>query len=323
MKPSSYFLTACLMGGLALGAPAVAQDWPEKTVRVVVPYGAGSTPDTLARLLFDRVQKNTGKTMVIENRAGAGGMIGTALVAKSPADGHTLVLAPSGPLGSNVLLYRKMPYDPIKDLTPVAMVGETPTILVTSTQVKAANARELLEEMARPDSKMTYASPGNGTLGHLNMAYLVSRSGATVPHAAYPGAPQIITGLIAGDVQIAALPPLVVSNFVRSGKIRALATIGPRRSASLPDVPTLKEQGVDFAPVGWFAIAVAASTPVREVEQMHKTLTRALEDEEVRKALSSQGMDAVSFTPRELQDYVRRDVEQWRPVIERNQIVLD
>lgn len=324
MKLFRQLTAAACLASIAASTPSFAQqDWPEKTVRVIVPYAAGSTPDTLARLVFERVQKNTGKTMVVENRPGAGGMVGTALVAKASADGHTLVLSPSGPLGSNVLLYRKMQYDPFKELTPVAMVGETPTVLVASPQVKAANVRELLAEMARPGSRLTYASPGNGTLGHLNMAYLVSHSGGEIPHAAYPGAPQIISGLIGGEVQLAALPPMVVSTFVRSGKIRALAVIGPRRSAALPEVPTLKEQGVDFASVGWFAVATAAGTPTRIVDQAHQALARALDDEEVRQFLRNQGMDPVAMTPTELQDYIQRDVALWRPVIERNRIALD
>lgn len=317
---NTMMATACLVGSIA-ALPAMAQDWPERTVRIVVPYGAGSTPDTLARVVFDRVQKNTGKPMVIENRAGAGGMVGTAMVAKAAPDGYTLVLSPSGPLGSNSLLYRKMQYDPLTELTPVALIGETPTVLVASNKVESKNGKELLDEMKH--SKMAYASPGNGTLGHLNMAYLVSRSGADVPHVAYPGAPQIITGLIAGDVQAAALPPIVVSNFVRSEKIKALAIIGPRRSPALPDVPTLREQGVDFAPVGWFAVAAPSGTPAGTVQKIYSAITQAMDDPEVRNLLSNQGMEAVSLTPAQLKDYVRNDVQQWKPVIEKNRIALD
>jgi len=163
-------------GALWTQMPSIAQGWPTRTVRVIVPYAAGSVPDALARSLFDKVQQSTGGTFVVENKVGAAGMIGTDLVAKARPDGHTLVVAPSGPLVTNALLYRKMPYDPIKDIEPVAQIAETLMVLVTANSVAATDIRSLLGEMAS-DRKMSYASPGNGTLGHLAMAYLVSRSG--------------------------------------------------------------------------------------------------------------------------------------------------
>jgi tripartite-type tricarboxylate transporter receptor subunit TctC len=224
--------------GATLCSPAVvqAQAWPSHQVRIVVPYAAGSTPDSIARLIFDRVQKATGKAMVIDNKPGASGMIGTDQVAKATPDGYTLVLGPAGPLATNALLYKKMSYDPVKNLVPVALVAETPTILVASNATPVNDAGALLKAMADPKSRLTYGSPGAGTLGHLNMAYLASRaSGGDVAHAPYGGSPQIVTALIANDIQLAALPPLAVAPFVKSGKIKAIATIGPRRSSALPE----------------------------------------------------------------------------------------
>lgn len=186
-----FILLGCL--GLVFSFSTAAQTatsstWPTRSVRIVVPYAAGSTPDSIARLIFDKVQKSTGQPMVIDNKPGAAGMIGTDLVAKAAPDGHTLVVAPSGPLATNPLLYKKMPYDAVKDLSPVALIAETPTILVTSNATGANNVSELMRAMADSKNRMAYASPGAGTLGHLNMAYLVSRvAGADIPHVPYAG----------------------------------------------------------------------------------------------------------------------------------------
>lgn len=313
---------------LAFSLQAAAQTtpaaWPTRSVRVVVPYAAGSTPDAIARLVFERVQKNTGQGVVIENKPGAAGMIGTDLVAKAAADGHTLVIAPAGPLATNALLYRKMPYDPVKDLAPVALVAETPTILVTSTAVPASNAQELLRLMADPKSRLAYASPGAGTLGHLNMAYLVSRADtADIPHVPYAGSPPILTAMIANDVQMAALPPLAVVQQIKAGRIKAIATIGPRRSAALPDLPTLKEQGVDFEPVGWFGIATTAGTPPQVLSAIHRQIAAALKDPEVAAVYRTQGLDLVDLGPGPFAAYIADEIGRWKPVIRKHGIALD
>jgi tripartite-type tricarboxylate transporter receptor subunit TctC len=322
--------TSTLLGILALAfslqaaAQTTAAAWPTRAVRVVVPYAAGSTPDAIARLVFERVQKNTGQSVVIENKPGAAGMIGTDLVAKAAADGHTLVIAPAGPLATNALLYKKMPYDPVKDLAPVALVAETPTILVTSTAVSARNAQELLKLMADPKSRMAYASPGAGTLGHLNMAYLVSRADtADIPHVPYAGSPQILTAMIANDVQMAALPPLAVVQQIKAGRIKAIATIGPRRSAALPELPTLKEQGVDFEPVGWFGIATTAGTSPEVLSAIHRQISAAMKDPEVAAAYRTQGLDLVDLGPRPFAAYIAEEIGRWKPVIQRYGIALD
>ncbi|ODU69325.1 MAG: hypothetical protein ABT05_02255, partial [Lautropia sp. SCN 66-9] len=230
----------------------------------------------------------------------------------------------SGPLAANVLLYKKMPYDPLKDLAPVALVAETPTILVASNATSANDASGLLKMMADANNRMAYASPGAGTLGHLNMAYLVSRSGAAnIPHVPYPGSPQIISALIANDVQMAALPPPAVVSHVKAGKFKAIATIGPRRSSALPDVPTLKEQGIDFEPVGWFGVATTAGTPPDILEAIHRYIGAALKDPEVASAYRTQGLDVADLGPKAFAAYIDEEIVRWKPVIQRFGISLD
>ncbi|HEY0822139.1 MAG TPA: tripartite tricarboxylate transporter substrate binding protein [Rhizobacter sp.] len=319
----AFIAAAFAFAALVNGAHAEGS-WPTKPVRVIVPYAPGSTPDTIARLIFDRVEKATGKPMVVENKPGAAGMIGADAVAKAAPDGHTLVVAPSGPLATNALLYKKMSYDPVKDLAPVALVAETPTILVASNAVPANDINALLKLMADPSARLAYASPGAGTLGHLNMAYLVAASGAKdIPHVPYAGSPQIVTALISNDVQLAALPPLAVASFVKAGKIKAVGTIGPRRSSTLPALPTVKESGLDFEPVGWFGVAATAGTPDSIVEAIHGQIATALKSPEIARAYEAQGLDVVDKGPKEFKAYIRRELDQWRPVVQRNNISID
>ena len=309
---------------LCLSAGASAQDWPQKNVRIVVGYGAGSVPDSMARVVFDQVAKITGKAMVIDNRPGAGGMIGMDLVAKAAPDGYTLGVASSGPLNVNSLLYKKMPYDPQHDLTPVALMADTGTILVVNNNVKARNAQELLAEMARPGSKMAYGSPGNGQQGHVSMAYLVNKAGADVPHIAYPGTPQIVSALISGDVQMAALAPLAAVGQVKAGKMRALGVIGPSRHHLLPDLPTLKEQGIDLDIAGWAGVVAPAKTPPAIVERINALIVQALKVPEVAENFrNTQGMIPSDKTPAQFATYLADEYKAWGPVIKKNNIVLE
>lgn len=298
--------------------------WPERPVRVMVPYAAGSTPDAIARLIFERVQKDLGRPFLIENRAGAAGMIATDVVAKARPDGHTLVLAPAGPLATNVLLYRKMPYEPTRDLAPVALVAETPSIWVASPRIPENTAAELLKALADPRRTLAYASPGAGTLGHLSLAYLVALAEARdVPHVPYPGSPQIVAALAAGDVQMAALPPLAVAPLIKAGRIKAIATIGQRRNATLPDLPTLRESGIDFAPVGWFGIATTAGTPPPVVAALHRAIAQALADAGLQAAYAAQGLEVADRGPDAFGAYIREEIDRWRPVVQRFGITLD
>lgn len=302
---------------------AFAVDWPQKTVRIIVPYAAGSTPDLIARLIFERVEKTTSKTMLIINKPGGAGMIGADMVAKSDPDGYTLLIAPAGPLATNTLLYKKMTYDPIKDLTPVALVAETPSVLVASTAVAALNTPELVKAMSDPKNKYSYGSPGYGTVSHLSMAYLVSLSRGDVIHAPYSGSPQVAMNLISNDVQLAVLTPQAVAQFVNAGRIKALGIVGPQRSSALPNVPTLKEQGIDFDPVGWFGIATRAGTPEAIVDSIYAAISEAMKDPELERSYKAQGLEVVDRGPKEFAAYVHKELGQWQPVITQNKISLD
>lgn len=316
-------IKALLIAAFGMGLHgAQAANWPTKQVRVIVPYAAGSVTDNIARIVFDQVQRSTGQTFVIENRGGASGMIGTAVVAKAAPDGHTLVVAPSAPLATNSLLYKKLPYD-LKELTPVALIGETPSVLLVSNQVPANNAPDLLKFMGNPQNRLAYASPGVGTLSHLYMAYLVSLSGGELPHIVYQSGGQIMTGLMANDIQVATMPPIGVGGFVAQGKMKAVAMVGPRRSALLPNLATLREQGIDFAPVGWFGVATTGGTPADVVAAMNKAITTALKEPAVLESLNQKGIDVIGMTAPEFAAYVSDDLARWRPFVAKHKITID
>lgn len=314
---------ALILAAACLGIGATqAASWPQKQVRVIVPYAAGSVTDTMARLVFDQVQRNTGQPFVVENRGGASGMIGTSIVTKAAPDGYTLVVAPSAPLATNALLYKKLPYD-LKDLTPVALLGETPSVLLVSNQIPANSAPELLKFMGNPQNRLAYASPGVGTLSHLYMAYLVSLSGGELPHIVYQSGGQIMTGLIANDIQVATMPPIGIGAFVSQGKMKAIAMVGPRRSPLMPNLATLREQGIDFAPVGWFGVATTGGTPADVVAAINKAITTALKDPAVLEALNQRGMDVIEKTAPEFASYVSEDLARWRPFVAKHKITVE
>lgn len=297
--------------------------WPERPIKIVVPYGPGSTPDALARVIFEQVSTTTGQPAIIENRPGGAGMIGAAAVAKATPDGYTLLLSAAGPLVTNTLLYSSMTYDPLNDLSPIALVAETPTILVKSRGVKSQNITDLLQEMKAREDDFAYASAGNGTLGHLSMAYLVSKADAAIPHAPYGGSPQILTSMVADDIQLASLPPLAVAPLISAGRIEPVAVIGPRRNALLPELATLQEQGLDFAPVGWFGVAAPADVPADVAQRIYETIAKALESDTVKAYYQAQGMDITSLGPAAFADYLQNELKLWKPVVEENKISLD
>jgi tripartite-type tricarboxylate transporter receptor subunit TctC len=317
------FLAAVFAASALLGAHAQTDDWPQKTVRIIVPYGPGSQPDAMARTVADRLAKNTGKPFIVDNKPGAAGMLGADITAKAAADGYTLLATPSGPLSTNALLYKKMPYNPLKDLVPVALLAETPIVLVVAPQMKARNLSELMAEMAAPGARLAYGSSGNGTQGHLSMAYLVNRTGADIPHIPYAGSPQIVTALIAGDIQIAAMPPLTVIPQIKAGKLRAIAAIGPTRHFMLPDLPTAKEQGVDLDVPGFVGIAATAGTPKPVIDRINTELAKALKSPDVVDAIHAQGMEVSGKGPADFRVYLENETKRWAPVIEKNKIVLD
>ena len=310
--------------GVTAAQTAAAADWPKGPVRIVVPYGPGSTPDIIARIVSERLARRTGQPMVVENKAGASGNLGTDAIAKAAPDGLTIGVSIAGPLGVNALLFKKMPYDPAKDLELVSIAATQPSVLVVPVSLGVASTDELVALMKKNPGKYNYASMGAGSISHLAMEALAVRSGTSVVHVPYAGSGPAVTALLSGNADIAVLPAAAVMAHVKAGKIRALAVATANRSPALPELPTLAEAGIkDVQADAWMGFVVPAKTPDGIVKKLHAELVAILADPEIRDRLKLQYMDVVADTPAEARAWLAADVERWRPIIQRNNIALD
>jgi tripartite-type tricarboxylate transporter receptor subunit TctC len=295
--------------------PAASQDWPTRAVRIVVPFGAGSTPDIIMRLIGDRLQVKSKQSFVVENRPGASGNTGTDAVAKAAPDGSTVGISILGPLGLNTLLLSKMPYDPFKDLALVSRLTDMPSVLAVNADVPAKTTEELVALLKRKPGNFNFGSIGNGSLSHLALAAMAIASNTQMVHIAYASSPQAVTALIRGDVHMVCLPAISVVSQVKTGKIRMLAVTTAKRSPSLPDVPTLREGGIDVEANAWNGLIAPGRTPPALVEAIARVVNDALRDPGVRAKLAAQYMDAVGTTPAEFAAFRDAEMKRWAPVV--------
>lgn len=308
----------------AAALPALAQDWPTGPVRLIVPYGPGSTPDVVARVVADKLGPRIGKPVIVENRTGAAGNIGTDAVAKAAPDGQTIGLSIAGPLGVNSLLFSKLPYDPQRDLAPLTIAATQPSVLVVSPTLAVNSTQDLLALLKQNAGKLNYGSMGAGTISHLAMEALAARSGTQIVHVPYSGSGPVVLALLSGEVQVACLPAGAVMGQVKAGKLKALAVATAQRSAVLPDLPTLGEAGLkDVHADAWMGFVVPAKTPDAIERRLHDEIVKVLAEPDVREKLRAQYMDVVGNTPEQFRAQLAGDLARWKPVIEKNHIRLD
>ncbi len=309
---------------LAAAFAANAQEWPQKTIHVIAPFAAASTPDTVARVIADRLEERLGKPVVVENKPGAGGTIGTDAVAKAAPDGYTIGVSIGGALVTGPLLYKKLPYDPDRELAPITLAVNQPSILVVTPAMKATSVAELIAELKRKPGAYNYASIGNGSISHLAMELIAARSGTELVHVAYPGSTQAVLSLLAGDASVAVLPAVSVMPQVKAGKLRALAVTTAKRSSLFPDIPTLAEQGLPGVEANaWVAVIAPAATPGPILQRLEIEITAILKQPDVAAALRAQMMEAAPGTPESLRAYMKEERARWKPIIDRNHIALD
>lgn len=317
---------ALICTGVATLSPVQAQsiDWPTKTVKLVVPFGPGSTPDILARLVADKLGQNLKQSFIVENRAGAGGNIGTQNVARSSPDGYTIGVSITGPLVNNTVLYTKLGYDPFKDLAPITLAAIQPSVLSVPTSLGVNTVQELVTLLKKNPGKYNYASVGNGTVAHLAMELIKNKSGTYIVHIPYATSPAAVTSMIAGDTQMSALAPAAVIPQVAAGKLKALAVTTPERYPSLPNVPTFKEAGIaNIEATAWIGIVVPAAVPVALQEKINREFVAALKDPSVADKLRNQYMEPVGNSQKEFAAFMQAELQRWTPIIQRNKIVLD
>jgi len=325
MKAAFAVACATLVAScLATPATASAQQWPQGTTRIVAPFAPGSTPDLLARLIADRLAKNTGQSFVVEDRPGAGGMIGTAAGARAAADGTTIGVSIGGPLVVNTMLYKTMAYDPFRELAPVTLAVDQPCLLVASNSLAVSGVAGLLADLKAPPDGYNYASLGNGTVSHLVMVLIGNRAQANLVQVPYPGSGQAVAAMIAGEASLGCLPPSNVMPQVKAGNLKLLGIASKRRSTLFPDVPTLAEQGLSGVEANaWIGVVAPAKTPPATIVRMQAEIAKVLHDPAVIKALHEQYMEPVGDTPQQFAAYLREELDRWGPIIRDNRITLD
>jgi tripartite-type tricarboxylate transporter receptor subunit TctC len=308
-------LVPALLALLLVGSPAAAQDWPIKPVRIVVPFGAGSTPDVVARLIADHWQAKLGQPVIIDNKPGASGNIGTDAVAKAEPDGATIGISIGGPLAINTLLFSKLPYDPGADITPITQLVTQPSALVVHSGLKVNDVAELVALLKREPGRYNFGSIGNGSLSHLAMEAIALASGTQIVHVPYPSSPAAMTAIIRGDVQMGCLPAIAVTPYTASGNVKILAVSTAKRSPYLPDIPTLKEAGIDVEADAWMGMIAPAGTPEGVVAKIRREVVEALHTTAVRDKLAAQLMEPIGNTPAEFRARIDGEIARWAPII--------
>ena len=317
-------LTPILLGLSLVAGGAHAEGWPEKPIRIIAPFAPASTPDTVARVLAEGLTQRLGQTVLVENKQGAGGMIGTDQVARATPDGYTLGVSVVGPLVNNKLLYSKMPYDPDTAFSLITIAVDQPSLITVREGLDVADMNALIEKLRANPGKFNYASIGNGSLSHLTMELIAQKSGTEMVHVPYAGSSQAVMALLSGEVDVAALPAAAVVPQVKAGKLRALAVSTGRRSSQLPDLPTLKEAGLQGVEASaWIGLIAPAGVPQDVLARIHKEAVAVLQEPAVAQKLAAQYMDPVGNTPAEFKAYTKEEFERWGPVITSNKITLD
>jgi tripartite-type tricarboxylate transporter receptor subunit TctC len=310
------FAIACMtLAGTDAGAQGAA-NYPNKPIRIVVPFPPGGATDILARAIGFELQKAWGQSVIIENKPGAGGNTGADLVAKSAPDGYTLVMATVGTHAINMSLYAKMPYDAVKDFEPVVLVAGVPNLLVVHPSVNAKSVRELTALAKAQPGKLNVASSGNGTSIHLAAELYKQMAGVDILHVPYKGSSPAVADLLGGQVQMMFDNMPVSLPHVKAGKLRALAVTSMTRSAALPDVPTMDEEGLKgFDATSWFGLLAPAGTPKDIVAKLNAAAVKALASPEMRERLAAQGADPVGNTPDQFAAFIKAEIDKWAKIV--------
>ena len=307
-------LAAALL--VAAAAPSMAQTWPAKAVHIMVPFGPGSTPDIVARIIADGLKKEyPDSVFVVENKPGASGNIGTDAVAKAAPDGGTIGVSIGGPLAINTLLFSKLPYDPKKDITAVTQLITQPSALAINPDLKINSVKDLVALIKANPGKYNFASIGNGSLSHLAMEALAIKAATRLVHLPYPSSPQAVTAIIRGDAQMGCLPAISVVPQAKAGKLKILAVSTAKRSPYLPDVPTLKESGIDVEADAWMGLIAPGGMDKAMVDKINKDVVAIIRQPDVKQKLGATLMEPVGSSPQDFRALIDREVARWAPVI--------
>ncbi len=313
-KVASYIAAA--VAACCLAQAAAAQNFPSRPVTLVVPFPAGSTTDLVGRILSDELTKSLGQNVVIDNRGGAGGTIGAEAVARAAPDGHTLLMGTIGTHSINPAVYAKINYDPIADFSPIIQFGTAPNVLVVNPSLPVKNVKDLIEYIRANPGKVNYGSSGNGTSNHLSGAMFAARNGLKATHIPYRGGAQAITDLLRGEVQFMFYHYLPLLPHIAEGKLRAIAITSANRIDALPDVPVMKEAGMDdFEVSAWFGVWAPAKTPADVVGKLNSIISGIINSPGVQKNLKGQGIDPVNGSPADLLNLNKKELARWSKAV--------
>jgi tripartite-type tricarboxylate transporter receptor subunit TctC len=324
MTLSFKFAATCAAGAFALGATsiAMAQAWPSKPVRIIVPFGAGGGTDIQARLLGKYFGETLKQQFIVDNRAGAGGLIGAELAVQSPPDGHTILFTTAS-LSVNVTLYSKrIKFDPLKDLTPVSWISSTPLVLVVHPSVPAKSVKDLVA-IAKKSGKMNAGSNGAGTTSHLSIEMLNQMAGVRIAHVPYKGGGPSMAALVAGETDMLFATGPVASIQMKAGKVRGVAVTTAKKSSAFPDLPTMNSVFKDFESDNWYAMFFPAGTPKQMVDRLNGEIAKALKTQELRDFMAREALDPVASSPAELETNFKSEIARYAKIIKAGNITVE
>lgn len=304
--------------------PLFAQKYPSHPVKIIVTFPPGSTPDTVARVVAPRLQESLGQPFVVENRGGAGGNVGADFVAKSPADGYTLLVSTNAAVATNKVLYANLPYDPERDLSTISLMAWAPQLLVVNPSLPVGSLKDFLEYLRRNPGRVSYGSAGSGSASHLTMELLKSDAKVFAVHIPYRGFPQAVTDMLGGNIQaMFAIAPILLPH-VKSGKMKGLAVTSAKRSEMAPEIPSVAELGFpQLESLSWIGLLAPAKTPQDIVERLASETQRILREPDARKVLLGQGFEVIAGSPAEFRKFQHAEIEKWGRVIKSTGAVPD
>ncbi len=321
------FFRQCLiaaLGGVIPAATVSAQPFPDHPVKLVVPFAAGGGVDILTRVLSEKMSQDLGQPMMVENRVGAGGNLGADYVAKSKPDGYTLLVATTGTHAINPVLFPKLPFDAKRDFIPVSLIAAVPNLLVVGPRLQVNSLQELIEFAKRSPGKLSYASFGNGTSNHLSGELLKMQAGIEVMHVPYKSATQAVTDLLGGQIDFAFVNMPLALSHVQSGKLTALAITSAERNASVADVPTMSQAGLnDFVVESWYGLMAPKGTSLKTVDVLQKATAQALLDQKVRDLFAKNGAEVRSDAGDAFDSLISSERARWTEVIKRAKVNVD
>jgi len=310
------FLLTSVAVAACIGGSSARAEWPDRPIKMIVPFSAGSSSDTIARIIAAKMSERLGQQIVVENRVGGSTIIGTDSVAKSAPDGYTLELANTTTHAASAALNATLPFDPVRDFAPVAMIGVSPFVLIGATQVTATTLKDFVALAKAKPGSLSYASAGTGTLAHLAGELFKSKAGIEVTHVPYRGSAQSMIDLMQGriDLSVSTIPPTL--QHIREGKLRAFATMSEKRNASLPEVPTVAEAGVPGCEAAlWTAVVVPAGVSAAIIKRLNAAVVAAVATPDIQQALTIQGVDPEPGPPEAVSERIKADIVKWKDVV--------